>query len=380
HWFVMDTLPIEWPQAEVKGRLKFTNTQSPPKQFHYSYCQEFFFPKPFYSPPTLIATASHKNNMYSSRNIYPKNNAITYWIEFITALSYQVCVKDLQPYNVHHDPIIINYLVLGTLHPCLHTKCGNYAKCTARSSSDVRCECDAVCPLYIDQKCDQYGQTYTNLCQYEQKICNSGGDTFVVKNRSCEEFQLKHGRVPLFLDTTDYKCTQVSYGHTFKPNQTIHIYLTIDYHNSTVSVPHDTTTAWVEHITRTSFSACVLKAGRNDAVPADGGLTFVNFVAYQGSPPYAVTGEERFSDWWEGTTCRSVSFPKYKFESTPFVLVTPKHTTMNVKHDAATIWVEDLNVNSFRVCLRELQSFDNIHHGIVIHDFDTIGLPVVSNP
>ncbi|KXJ04678.1 hypothetical protein AC249_AIPGENE20082, partial [Exaiptasia diaphana] len=81
HWLVMDTLPVEWTQAKVKGRLNFPNTVPPPAHFQYSYCQEFNFPKEFYSPPTVIATASHRNNKYSSRNVWPKDNAITYWIE-----------------------------------------------------------------------------------------------------------------------------------------------------------------------------------------------------------------------------------------------------------------------------------------------------------
>jgi len=120
-------------------------------------------------------------------------------------------------------------------------------------------------------------------------------------------FSFKHGRVPLILDLSDYKCTTIQYGTTFNQNQPTQIYLTIDHHNTTTFEPHVTTTSWVEHVTSTSFRACVLKAGRNDIVPEDGGLVFVNYVAYQGSPPSAVSGQEDFDAWWEGTVCKQVS-------------------------------------------------------------------------
>jgi len=67
---------------------------------------------------------------------------------------------------------------------------------------------------------------------------------------------------------------------------------------------------WTEKINSTSFSVCALKAGRGDRPTPDRGLTFVDYIAYQGAPREAVAGEEKISDWWDGTTCKKVDFPQ----------------------------------------------------------------------
>ena len=57
----------------------------------------------------------------------------------------------------------------------------------------------------------------------------------------------------------------------------------------------------------------------------------------------------------------------------PDVLVSAEHTRRGLKHDAATVWVENLDeyrVGSggykFEVCLRELQNFDGQHKDIKV--------------
>ena len=35
----------------------------------------------------------------------------------------------------------------------------------------------------------------------------------------------------------------------------------------------------------------------------------VDWMAYQGAPVGGVAGEERMSEWWTGTTCKTVNFP-----------------------------------------------------------------------
>ncbi|XP_032232381.2 uncharacterized protein LOC116614912 [Nematostella vectensis] len=199
NWLVLSALPAEWVKARLTGILTFPNTLTPPEKFIYSYCQEFPFPKQYFTVPTMIASPSHRNNIYSSRNVWPKHNAITYWIESIDTLNYTVCVKDLQPYRVHHDPILVNFLVFGDLHPCLTVNCGNHASCQAYSSSDVRCECPKSCPVYQEEYCANDGKTYSNMCEYDQMVCNTGNE-IKLHPGSCEAFVLKHGRVAVMLD------------------------------------------------------------------------------------------------------------------------------------------------------------------------------------
>jgi len=73
--------------------------------------------------------------------------------------------------------------------------------------------------------------------------------------------------------------------------------------------------AWAENINLLNFTICALKAGRNDRITPDGGSTYVDYIAYQGSPAGAVAGEEILGNWWDGTTCKQVSLPPVRYLS-----------------------------------------------------------------
>lgn len=49
------------------------------------------------------------------------------------------------------------------------------------------------------------------------------------------------------------------------------------------------------------------------------------------------------------------------------MLLTAEHSKRDVKHDAATLWVENTQLNTFKVCLRELQNFDGQHKDIKVN-------------
>ena len=36
----------------------------------------------------------------------------------ITTTDFQVCLKDIQRYDAHHDPITLNYMAAGCKYPC----------------------------------------------------------------------------------------------------------------------------------------------------------------------------------------------------------------------------------------------------------------------
>ena len=57
-------------------------------------------------------------------------------------------------------------------------------------------------------------------------------------------------------------------------------------------------------------------------------------------------------------------FLQRKFKSVPTVLVSAEHERQGVKHDASSVWVEDLTTISFKICIRELQNFDGAHQSI----------------
>ena len=93
----------------------------------------------------------------------------------------------------------------------------------------------------------------------------------------------------------------------------VHILLTVNYDGEAKNIVHHAITAWTESISKSQFTACALKAGRNEyqrGIPSRYGTTYVDWVAFQGSPKGGVDGEELIADWWEGTTCKLVSLPK----------------------------------------------------------------------
>ena len=53
-----------------------------------------------------------------------------------------------------------------------------------------------------------------------------------------------------------------------------------------------------------------------------------------------------------------------KFTSVPTVLVSAEHERRGVKHDASSVWVEDVTTTAFKICIRELQNFDGAHQSI----------------
>ena len=57
---------------------------------------------------------------------------------------------------------------------------------------------------------------------------------------------------------------------------------------------------------------------------------------------------------------------QWKFSSSPTVFVTAEHYRSSMKHDAASVWLEDLSASSFKICIRELQNFAGVHDDISV--------------
>ena len=94
----------------------------------------------------------------------------------------------------------------------------------------------------------------------------------------------------------------------FYPHQKLFVQLTVNHVNySDPAYVHEATTPWVENVNNTQFTACVTRAGRND-YPSDSFAT-VDWIAYQGAPAGGVVGENKFSRWWTGTSCETVTLP-----------------------------------------------------------------------
>lgn len=127
---------------------------------------------------------------------------------------------------------------------------------------------------------------------------------------------MHRGRLVARLDFTEVQCKAVAFKiKNFNNLRRVHIQTSINYFNETGNFVHDAAVTWAEKISTDGFSACVLKAGRNERATPDKGLTFIDYIAYQGAPEGAVAGEQAMTDWWDGTQCALVTFPAVRTEA-----------------------------------------------------------------
>jgi len=215
-----------------------------------------------------------------------------------------------------------------------------------------------------------------------KEICRTSGNYTDYHPGSCTGFPLQKGR-HTFQNNPSWaedQCEIIKFEpFIFYPDQKIYIQLTVNHINySDAAVVHEATTPWVESVNSTQFTACVTRAGRND-YPTDSFAT-VDWVAYQGAPSGGVAGEEMFSRWWTGTTCQTVTLPQGRYAYPPTIFATAEHHRSRLKHDATSVWLEDVSPSSFKICLRELQNYAGVHDDISVNwlAFEDLHRPLFS--
>ncbi|PFX13617.1 CD209 antigen-like protein E [Stylophora pistillata] len=354
-------------QFKFQGKLFFENGGAPREKDNYAFCKIHNFTKEFYAPPVVIVSVNH---LYDSKNVYsikPENNVLNTWIEEITISSFRVCLKDLAGMESQHDPVTLDYAVIGDLDPCINVSCNYFAICKAFGPKDARCICVDDCPSYDEPVCSSNGTTYDNECIFQREMCDLQANFTLYHPGDCTGFPSQKGRHRLnhHPNWAEAVCEQVPLvPYVFYPDKPVHIQVSVNHVNfSDPSYVHEAVVAWVEDIRENNFTVCVTQAGRNEK---KNGKTFasVDWLAYQGAPDGGVSGEMDMPTWWTGTSCRTVSLLPKKFESVPTVLVSAQHERRGVKHDASSVWVEDLTTTSFKICIRELQNFDGTHQSI----------------
>ena len=72
---------------------------------------------------------------------------------------------------------------------------------------------------------------------------------------------------------------------------------------------HDAVTSWTESVNTQNFTVCVMRTGRNSGENLKPFAT-VDWLAYQGAPSNGITGTIKMQNWWSGTKCEHVAFPK----------------------------------------------------------------------
>ena len=135
-------------------------------------------------------------------------------------------------------------------------------------------------------------------------------------------FVFERGRVILRLNTTDVQCKTVSFKKAaFESGRgSVYVQTSINFFNYSGDFIHDAAVTWVENVNINTFEVCALKAGRAERLTPDGGLTFVDFVAFQECPVGAIAGRLQMpSNWWDGTTCKTVAFEKVRHNISSFI-------------------------------------------------------------
>ncbi|CAH3038598.1 unnamed protein product, partial [Porites lobata] len=362
---VLAKKPFGW-KIPHSSDVIFPRTNLFPKEKGYSHCKTVDFPNEYYNPPTMITTSEHYTD-YFNATIELKNNAVQEYVKSVSKTNFEVCLKDIQRYDATHDQITVNYLAMGYYNPCIGVTCPYYAVCQPISETKYNCTCQPCKFNESEPLCDNNDVTHQSICKYKYKVCMDKEEPGIKHYGGCKPFVIQRGRVALRLDKVDVQCRLVEFKASFDANRgSVHLQTTINYFNYTGSFVHDAAVTWVENVNITAFEVCALKAGRAERVTPDGGITFVDYIAFQEAPVDTIAANIPMKNWWEGTQCQMIPLSK-TFDAPPYVLVTAEHTKAFLKHDAVTVWVENIKTNAFTVCLRELQNFDGQHKDIKVN-------------
>ncbi|XP_048585749.1 uncharacterized protein LOC5500783 isoform X2 [Nematostella vectensis] len=372
-WVAFEGFPGQVNITET-DKITFASGRLPTEQDNYASCEVIPLTFPYYAPPVVILSAKGDASALPSDKY-----AVSAWLEGLTTKSFKACTKELISPTSATQEITLEYVVVGDIHPCLNVTCKYFAECEAFAANDALCVCPSKCPTYIDQVCGTNGQTFDNLCLLKKHVCRIKGNFTYFHHGSCTGFPIQQGRRSLHRAPHSHLvCETIHFTpYTFYPDKDVSVIATVNHYNSSDSVSvMDAPAVWVEDVMQNNFTVCTMFAGRYER--AGSNEASVDWLAYQGSPQYGVTGVESFSKWWTGTSCKHVTLPVGLLARAPTVLATVHHTHRRVKRDAAMAWVEDVSASGFDLCLRELQNFDGVHEDITASwmAFDNLHRPL----
>ncbi|XP_022808787.1 uncharacterized protein LOC111345773, partial [Stylophora pistillata] len=365
NWIAFNNIIVD--NFTLISSLLICCTNSPSPQHNYAFCQYINFTEPFYAPPVVLVTAKRSTKFNNSLQSGSQCNAVTAWVEHTSKTEAQICIKTFNSDSNNKDVITMDYMVTGDLEPCIDVVCHYHCLCKAFGPYDARCVSVESCPSYQEPICSSNGSTYDNECLFRQEMCVLRLNYTVQHPGSCEGFPFQRGRRHMpHIPSLGYSHCEVIRlrPFVFYPDKALEAQITVNrIDTSDKSYVHDAAVSWVENVNYDRFTACVMAAGYNERL-SNANVT-VDWMAYQGAPVGGVADEVRLSQWWTGTTCKSVSFPS--FSVMPSVFVTAAHHHAGLRRDAASVWVEDITQSSFKVCLRELQDYAGSHEDVHVN-------------
>ncbi|KAJ7393392.1 hypothetical protein OS493_006364 [Desmophyllum pertusum] len=162
------------------------------------------------------------------------------------------------------------------------------------------------------------------------------------------------------LEDKEYECKPFPFDPELNSND-IRVHLTVKGSNYETAVP------WIESVSGKGFTGCVATSG-----PIATSRTIsLQWMAFKHSdiPSIAFAKILSIPLWTTGTKCVVVDTgSQFSLESyTPFIFLTVIHTSpTKYKHDATSVWAEDVTKNDFKACVRELKNFDGVHTGVEV--------------
>ena len=101
-------------------------------------------------------------------------------------------------------------------------------------------------------------------------------------------------------------CQGVTFTKSFSKGTTVRVLASINHGEVPLAV-HDTAFIWVEDVSVTGFTVCLVIGGQGNA-----GNTTVDWFAFKGSLSGAQDGAASFGLFTTGTQCKTVKFPKVR--------------------------------------------------------------------
>ena len=257
-----------------------------------------------------------------------------------------------------------------------------------------------------------------------------------------------------------FACKVISFPSPFYGGQQVKVFASVG-HTVKSQTPRNSGAVWVENVTASEFTACVLEYGNGSNRTLE-----VNWLSFQASLRGSQSGTTSLNSWTTGTECTRIDFqqvsialsicfqldpslnrflapslprflilsfphslvpslpcslsgslvPSYprtlvkslprslapsfpcfpilfsrlsiamfilylfqRFSTPPNIFVTAGHQIPKRPQDAMALWVEELRVDNFKICLREAKIFDGPHKNIkVVSELD-INLLSVDN-
>ena len=106
-----------------------------------------------------------------------------------------------------------------------------------------------------------------------------------------------------------FACKKISFQYPFYGGQQVKVFASVGH--AVRSPSHRYGAAiWVESVSISGFTACVLEFG-----DGSNGTAEVNWVALQSTPPQSQLGTSSLKTWTTGTECQKIDFQKVRFIS-----------------------------------------------------------------